>query len=43
MWPTIYIVDEKGYIRSWWQGERNWQGATGDQSIEKMVDELLME
>lgn len=43
MWPTVYVVDKKGYIRSWWQGELNWQGATGDQTIEKMVDELLME
>lgn len=43
MWPTVYVVDKKGYIRYWWQGELNWQGATGDQAIERMVDELLME
>ena len=43
MWPTVYVVDKKGYIRSWWQGELNWQGATGDKSIETMVDELLAE
>lgn len=43
MWPTVYIVDKKGYIRSWWQGELNWQGAKGDQTIESLVDELLME
>ena len=43
MWPTVYVIDKNGYIRSWWQGELNWQGATGDQTIETMVDELLME
>lgn len=43
MWPTVYVVDKKGYIRLWWQGELNWQGATGDQTIESLVDELLME
>lgn len=43
MWPTVYVVDKKGYIRSWWQGELNWQGATGDKSIETLVDQLLAE
>jgi peroxiredoxin len=43
MWPTVYIVDKNGYIRYWWQGELNWQGATGDKTIEKLVDELLTE
>lgn len=43
MWPTVYVVDKKGYVRSWWQGELNWQGATGDQTIESLVDELLRE
>jgi len=43
MWPTVYVIDKNGYIRSWWQGELNWQGATGDKNIEKLVDELLAE
>jgi peroxiredoxin len=43
MWPTVYVIDKNGYSRSWWQGELNWQGATGDQTIETLVDELLME
>jgi peroxiredoxin len=43
MWPTVYVVDKSGYIRFWWQGELNWQGATGDKTIEKLVDELLAE
>lgn len=43
MWPTVYVVDKNGYIRFWWQGELNWQGATGDQKIESLVDALLKE
>lgn len=41
MWPTVYVIDQKGYLRHWWQGELNWQGATADQQIEKIVDKLL--
>jgi peroxiredoxin len=43
MWPTVYVVDRQGYIRHWWQGELNWKGATGDETIERLVDELLAE
>lgn len=43
MWPTVYVIDKRGYIRSWWQGELNWLGATGDKTIEELVDELLAE
>lgn len=43
MWPTVYVVDKNGYIRQWWQGELNWNGATGDETIEKLVAELLKE
>lgn len=43
MWPTVYVIDQKGYLRSWWQGELRWQGATGDQTIEKLVEELIAE
>jgi peroxiredoxin len=43
MWPTVYVVDKNGYIRFWWQGELNWQGATGDRKVESLVDALLQE
>jgi len=43
MWPTVYVVDKNGYIRMWWQGELNWDGATGDRKIEELVDRLLKE
>jgi len=41
MWPTIYVIDREGYIRFWWQGELNWQGAKGDEVIEDLVEKLL--
>ena len=43
MWPTVYVIDQKGYLRQWWQGELRWEGATGDKTIEKLVDGLLAE
>ncbi|MCR9291793.1 MAG: redoxin domain-containing protein [bacterium] len=43
MWPTVYVIDKNGYIRQWWQGELNWNGATGDEVIQKLITELLEE
>lgn len=43
MWPTVYVIDKQGYIRFWWQGELNWQGAIADQKIESIIDELVKE
>lgn len=43
MWPTIYVVDKKGYIRFWWQGELNWKGATTDKKVEAIIEKLLKE
>lgn len=43
MWPTVYVIDKQGYIRFWWQGELNWQGANVDKTIEQLVDKLVQE
>lgn len=43
VWPTVYVVDKRGYLRSWWVGELNWQGAQGDRIVERMVDKLRSE
>jgi peroxiredoxin len=43
MWPTVYVIDKKGYVRFWWQGELKWKGATGDAKIEALVEKLLKE
>ncbi len=41
IWPTIYVVDQRGYLRYAWVGELYWQGARGDQAIEGWVRRLL--
>ncbi len=43
MWPTVYVIDPQGYIRYWWQGELNWNGATGDKTIEQQIVKLQAE
>jgi len=43
VWPTVYVVDRRGYVRHAWVGELNWQGARGDRVIERVVDALLAE
>lgn len=43
MWPTVYVIDKRGYIRFWWQGELNWEGATVDKEIETVIANLLKE
>lgn len=41
MWPTVYVIDQRGYLRVWWQGELNWQGAKGEEVIRTAVEKLL--
>ena len=43
MWPSVYVLDKQGYLRTFWAGELKWQGATGDQQIRRKIDELLAE
>ncbi len=43
MWPAVYIIDKRGYIRYWWYGELNWQGAKGEEYLRGKIDELLAE
>lgn len=43
MWPTVYLVDKDGYIRSWWQGELNWKDAKGEQTMRANILKLLAE
>jgi peroxiredoxin len=43
MWPTVYVIDQQGYIRYLWQGELNWAGATQDQTIHDLILRLLDE
>jgi hypothetical protein len=43
MWPSVYLVDKKGYIRHWWYGELAWQGQDGEQQMRRRIEELLAE
>ncbi len=43
MWPTVYVIDKRGYLRTFWQGELKWQGATGDKQMRKTIEQLLAE
>lgn len=43
MWPTVYLVDRKGFLRRWWQGELNWQGGDGEQQMRTTIEQLLAE
>jgi peroxiredoxin len=43
MWPTVYVIDKRGYLRNWWLGELNWQGAQGDKVLERVIDRLRAE
>jgi len=43
MWPTVYLIDKRGYVRYWWMGELNWKGATGEQLFRTHIEELLAE
>jgi len=43
MWPSVYLVDKRGYLRYFWPGELTWKGATGDQWMRERIGELLAE
>ncbi|HEV8069964.1 MAG TPA: redoxin domain-containing protein [Planctomycetaceae bacterium] len=42
-WPSIYLIDKKGFVRYRWDGELNWKGAGGKAIMEKKIAELLTE
>ena len=42
-WPTVYVVDRRGRVRYGWEGELNYKGATGEETVRKLVDALLLE
>ena len=41
VWPTVYVVDRKGVVRYGWEGELNFQGAKGEETVRKVIDTLL--
>lgn len=43
MWPTVYLIDKQGYMRTFWMGELKWQGTDGEKIIRDQIEELLTE
>ena len=41
MWPSVYLIDAQGYVRFWWIGELNWNGANGAELLRRRIEELL--
>lgn len=43
IWPSVYLIDKKGYVRYWWYGELAWKGAEGEKFLREKIEELLAE
>lgn len=43
MWPSVYLIDKKGFVRHWWYGELNWEGGDGEKYMRDRIEELLAE
>ena len=41
IWPAVYLIDKKGYVRHWWYGELNWAGAQGEKYMRAQIEALL--
>ncbi len=42
-WPSVYLIDKKGFVRYRWDGELNWKGVKGQEIMKKKIEELLDE
>ena len=40
-WPSVYLIDKQGRVRSWWYGELNWDGVQGEQIMRQYIETLL--
>lgn len=43
IWPAVYLVDRRGYVRYWWYGELKWQGGDNETAVRTRIQELLAE
>lgn len=43
MWPSVYLIDKRGYLRQFWPGELNWQGIAGEKHMRGWIEKLLAE
>jgi hypothetical protein len=42
-WPSVYLIDKKGWVRYRWDGELNWKETKGEPIMRKKIEELLAE
>jgi len=42
-WPSVYLVDKKGFVRYRWDGELNSKDTKGEKIMRKKIEELLAE
>lgn len=43
MWPSVYVVDQHGYLRHFWAGELKWKGNDGEKFLREQIEALLEE
>jgi len=43
VWPSVYLIDKRGFVRYWWYGELNWQDAQGELWMRARIAELSAE
>lgn len=43
IWPGIYLIDKNGFVRYWWYGELNFQGAETEKLLREKIRELINE
>ena len=43
VWPTVYLIDKRGYVRYRWVGELDWQQAGGEAKMARCIQQLLRE
>jgi peroxiredoxin len=41
VWPTVYVIDQRGRVRYVWVGELAWEGAKGPEIVRDFVQQLL--
>ena len=41
IWPTVYVVDQRGVVRYGWEGELNYAGQKGEETVRRVIDTLL--
>jgi peroxiredoxin len=43
VWPSMYLIDRRGFVRYWWYGELNWQTSQGESRMRARIAELVAE